>query len=148
MPAATNADDRSSSGGENTEVDALFSQSFIRTCKVPVSKVRLMTTAERLIRQTSIEEKMPESVEGHGSQLKEFVPIVTLVDVSEESILTGENARGLWFRAVDGNCRLAALKRRDVEYGTDTVVSVRVHRNMGEHAERVFLANREYCCLY
>lgn len=139
MPAARRGE-TASGDDDSSGIGGLLRQSFIGTFEVPVSKLGL-TTLGRCLRQAGVD-RISQSLEDDG-WLTSSMPIVTLVNSTEDNMINKNNAQALCYRTLDGNRRVEALRRRDTAREVDTTISVHVHRNMDDYAERI-LADREY----
>ena len=128
--------------GDSKDVGAVLASSLIETYRVPVSKL-VITTLGRTLRQAGVS-MLVKSIEDDG-WLGSSIPIVTLVDSKQENTIDDKTASDYSYRTIDGNHRVAALREMDKKKETDTIISVHVHRNLGEETERI-IADREYSC--
>lgn len=122
---------------ENTA--ALLASHFIGTFRASVSKL-ILSTAGRSLQEEGVDTLL-KSITQDG-WVTSVTPVVTLEDASYAEILTRENSIDLKFRVVDGNHRVAALKRVDERDGSNTVIDVQVYRTLEERTERI-IASRE-----
>ena len=132
---------RNEQGAENDKggVGAVLTNSKVGTFEVPVSKL-VLTNMGRSLRDAGVKQ-LRKSMEQDG-WLSHSMPIVTLVHNGSEHAITQDNARNFDYRVVDENHRVAALRSLDEQRGIDSIIFVRVHRNLGERIERI-LADRE-----
>lgn len=129
--------DAAPSGYENDDgVGHFLKSTFIGFFEVSVSNLKL-TTSGRPLREAGVVE-MLKSIEEDG-WVESCVPVVILRNASDEKLIDGSDARGMVFSVLDGNHRVAALARRDKNRGggVDTVITVGVHRQISDHAQRI-----------
>ena len=99
-----------------------------------------LTTMGRQLRLAGVQ-KILKSLDEDG-WIAFSMPIATLVNKADEDVITEDNAADLDYRVIDGNHRVAVLLKRDETRKTSTNISVRVHKTMGNRAERI-VADRE-----
>lgn len=136
--STTNTEGRTGSspeGGRRPHNTAeLLAGHLIGTFRARVSKLTL-TTAGRALQEAGVDTLL-KSITDDG-WVTSATPVVTLEHAADEGILSDANSTDLTFRIIDGNHRVAALKRLDEKNATDSIIDVQVHRALGERAERI-----------
>ena len=146
------------SNASNNDTDEGINESFSRALrskykgvfKVAVENL-IPTSAGRPLREDGVRQVMASIAE--DGWVETSMPVVTLDKDSDEGQLSRENSRPLRFRVIDGNHRVASLKRfiAAEKHGKPKInrnllvyeIDVHVYVKLGEKAQRI-IADREY----
>ena len=110
--------------GQRPDYASILSGSFVGTFKTRVSQLR-HTSNGRELRPAGVRQ-LVDSITECG-WMADSVPVVTLLDHTQENVINADNIMNIPLRCVDGNHRIAALRSMDEDRGTDSVISVSVY---------------------
>ena len=119
--------------GQRPDCASILSRSFVGTFKTRVSQLR-HTSSARELQPAGIRQLVDVITE--CGWIADSVPVVTLLDNTQENVINADNIMDIPLRCVDGNHRVAALRSIDDDRGTDSVVTVSLYTRLESSVER------------